>query len=139
MPVVSARCAARRRARGKGIVASAERNSEHGSDARGVPAHVLVRSGFYEGLEWPLDRETTVIGRGRNADLVLSESTISRTHAVFGYEEGRLYLQDLGSTNGTLLNGVRQVRGFLSDGDEIHMGKLVLRIRIESTGGELRA
>ena len=37
---------------------------------------VRVESGFYEGLEWPLDRASTVIGRGRTADLVLSEVTI---------------------------------------------------------------
>jgi len=44
-----------------------------------------INSGFYEGLEWELDRPSTVIGRGRNADLVLNEATISRAHALFGY------------------------------------------------------
>ncbi len=95
-------------------------------------AFVRVQSGFYEGLDWPLDRSCTVIGRGRNADLVLSEATISRTHAVLGFESGRLFVQDLGSTNGTLVNGVREQRAFLADGCELQMGKLVLHIALPS-------
>ncbi len=93
-------------------------------------AVVRVESGFYAGLEWALDRECTVIGRGRNADLVLSEATISRAHAVLGYEAGKLFLEDLGSTNGTLVNGVRERRVLLADGDELQMGKLQLKIRL---------
>jgi pSer/pThr/pTyr-binding forkhead associated (FHA) protein len=101
--------------------------------AGGTPpagAFVCVESGFYAGLEWPLDRACTVIGRGRNADLALSEATISRSHAVLGFEDGHLYVEDLGSTNGTLVNGVRERRARLGDGDELAMGKLQLRIRL---------
>jgi pSer/pThr/pTyr-binding forkhead associated (FHA) protein len=89
-----------------------------------------IESGFYEGLEWPLERASTVIGRGRNADLVLNEPTISRAHALLSYEGARLFVQDLGSTNGTLVNGMREDRAVLSDGDELRMGRLVLRIMI---------
>jgi pSer/pThr/pTyr-binding forkhead associated (FHA) protein len=91
---------------------------------------VCVESGFYAGLEWALDRDCTVIGRGRTADLVLSEATISRAHAVLGYEAGKLFVEDLGSTNGTLVNGVRERRVLLADGDELQMGKLQLKIRL---------
>jgi pSer/pThr/pTyr-binding forkhead associated (FHA) protein len=89
-----------------------------------------VASGFYEGLAWPLDRPSTVIGRGRSADLVLNEATISRAHALFGLEAGRPFVQDLGSTNGTLVNGERTERRELQDGDELRMGRLVLRMRV---------
>ena len=41
--------------------------------------------GFYEGLEVPLDRDWLVIGRGRTADLVIAEPTISRAHAAIGW------------------------------------------------------
>lgn len=99
-----------------------------------MQAVVRVASGFYEGLEWPLDGPRTVIGRGRNADLVLSEATISRTHAVFGVEDGRLFVQDLGSTNGTLVNGEPATQEFLSDGDELQMGKLMLRVGFSEGG-----
>ncbi len=100
-------------------------------------AFVRIESGFYCGLEWPLDRSSTVIGRGRNADFVLHEATISRAHALMGYEADRLYVQDLGSTNGVLVNGVREDRALLSEGDELRMGRLVMRVQIDSssTGG----
>ncbi len=92
-------------------------------------ATLRIESGFYEGLEWELDRPSTVIGRGRNADLVLNEATISRAHALFGYEDAKPFVQDLGSTNGTLVNGVREHRKLLGEGDELRMGKLLLRLR----------
>jgi pSer/pThr/pTyr-binding forkhead associated (FHA) protein len=104
-------------------------------------ATVRIESGFYEGLEWELDRPSTVIGRGRNADLVLNEATISRAHALFGYEGAKVFVQDLGSTNGTLVNGVREHRKLLVVGDELRMGKLLLRIRNDAgaKGGSARA
>ena len=104
--------------------------SENESIHSPIPAVVRIESGFYAGLEWPLDRSSTVIGRGRNADLVLNEATISRAHALFGFEGDNLFVQDLGSTNGTQVNGVREQRRFLSDGDELRMGKLILQIRL---------
>ena len=96
-----------------------------------------IESGFYEGLEWPLDRASTVVGRGRNADLVLNEPTISRAHALLSYEERQLFVQDLGSTNGTLVNGTREDRALLEDGDEIRMGRLVLRVTVGMGDQEL--
>ena len=98
-------------------------------------ATLRIESGFYEGLEWELDRPSTVIGRGRNADLVLNEATISRAHALFGYETTKVFVQDLGSTNGTLVNGVREHRKVLTQGDELRMGKLLLRIREAAAKG----
>jgi pSer/pThr/pTyr-binding forkhead associated (FHA) protein len=89
---------------------------------------LCVLRGFYEGLEVPLDRDWLVIGRGRGADVVLAEPTISRAHAAIGFEEDAFFVQDLGSTNGTLVNGTREERSTLKDGDEIQMGKLILRI-----------
>ena len=97
-------------------------------DAAGPRTFVRVESGFYQGLEWPLDRASTVIGRGRTADLVLSEATISRAHALLGFKGEKPFMQDLGSTNGTMVNGDREQQVFLRDGDELRMGKLVLRI-----------
>jgi pSer/pThr/pTyr-binding forkhead associated (FHA) protein len=99
-----------------------------------------IESGFYEGLEWELDRPSTVIGRGRNADLVLNEATISRAHALFGYEGALAFVQDLGSTNGTLVNGAREHRRPLAHGDELRMGKLAIKVRLEgaAAGGRAR-
>ena len=99
---------------------------------RAVPAGAAVRvmRGFYEGLDLPLDRDWLVVGRGRGADMVIHEPTISRAHAAVGFREGAFFVQDLGSTNGTFLNGSRRERARLSDGDEIQMGRLLLRVRL---------
>jgi pSer/pThr/pTyr-binding forkhead associated (FHA) protein len=100
-------------------------------------AFVRIESGFYLGLEWPLDRASTVIGRGTAADLVLNEATISRAHALLAFRGEQLFVQDLGSTNGTLVNGVNGQQVDLKNSDEIKMGRLVLRIRLaeEPAGG----
>jgi len=93
-------------------------------------AAVRVLRGFYEDLEMSLDRDWMVIGRGRDADIVIAEPTMSRAHAAIGFDGSRFYVQDLGSTNGTRLNGGTQVKAALKDGDEIQLGKLLLQVAL---------
>jgi len=93
-------------------------------------ATAIVLSGFYEGLEVAIDRERIVIGRGRKADLALAEATISRAHAVIGFEAEGFYVEDLGSTNGTTVNGARIERQRLKADDEIQMGKLRIGVSL---------
>ena len=97
-----------------------------------IPAggSIQIQAGFYQGLEVVLDRDWLVIGRGRGADTVLAEATISRAHAAIGYDEGSFFIQDLGSTNGTLVNGAKVDRQPLKNGDEIRMGRLVIEITL---------
>ena len=91
---------------------------------------IQIQSGFYDGLEVILDRDWLVIGRGRGADVVLAEATISRAHAAIGFDEGRFFVQDLASTNGTMVNGSRTERQQLKDGDELRMGKLIIGVSL---------
>jgi pSer/pThr/pTyr-binding forkhead associated (FHA) protein len=100
--------------------------------AAAVPAGASVRvmRGFYEGLEVPLDRDWMVIGRGRSADLVIAEPTISRAHAAIGCDAEGFFMQDLGSTNGTKVNGQPSPLARLKDGDDLQLGKLQLRITL---------
>ncbi|MBM4383592.1 MAG: FHA domain-containing protein [Deltaproteobacteria bacterium] len=94
-------------------------------------AAIEVLRGFYEGLELPIDRDWFVIGRGRGADAVLAEATISRAHAAIGFDTAQgFFVQDLGSTNGTLLNGEKQKHSVLQSGDQIQIGKLLLRVTL---------
>ncbi len=92
-------------------------------------ASITVLRGFYESLEVPVARDWIVIGRGRGSDLVLAERTISRMHAAIGFDGDSFFIQDLESTNGTLVNGAKQQRAPLSDDDQIQMGRLLLRFR----------
>ncbi|MDJ0852830.1 MAG: FHA domain-containing protein [Myxococcota bacterium] len=93
-------------------------------------ASVQVVCGFYEGLEVPIDRDWMVIGRGRSADMLIAEPTISRAHAAIGYDGDRFFMQDLGSTNGTRVNGERETRVVLDPGDELQLGRLRLRVSL---------
>ena len=83
-------------------------------------------------LELPVERDWTVIGRGRSADVIIAEPTISRAHAAIGYDGEGFFVEDLGSTNGTSVNGKREPRAPLSSGDEIRLGKLVLSVKLPS-------
>jgi pSer/pThr/pTyr-binding forkhead associated (FHA) protein len=89
---------------------------------------VRVLQGFYEGLEMPVDRDWVVVGRGRGADMIVAEPTMSRAHAAIGYDGKRFFVQDLGSTNGTRLNGELAERAELSHGDRVLLGKLLLEV-----------
>lgn len=102
------------------------------SESRRVPsgAVLLIKTGFYEGLEVPVDRAWVVMGRGRSADVVIAEPTISRAHAAIGYDGEGFFVQDLGSTNGTTVNGARAQRQPLKTGDQIQMGRLVVGVTV---------
>ena len=93
-------------------------------------ASVQVVCGFYEGLEVPIDRDWMVIGRGRSADVPIAEPTISRAHVAIGFDGERFFMQDLGSTNGTRVNGERTEKQHLADRDEVLLGKLLLQISL---------
>jgi pSer/pThr/pTyr-binding forkhead associated (FHA) protein len=72
-------------------------------------------------------RDTATIGRDNDNDIVLESMTVSRCHALLVREADELLLLDLGSTNGTLVNGVvarpdAPVR--LADGDSIRFGQV---------------
>ena len=75
-----------------------------------------------EGREVPVTADRAVIGRSRECDVRLADSNVSRRHAEVRHEDGAYWIVDLGSTNGTELNGKRIERAKLSDGDRIRLG-----------------
>ena len=115
-----------------GVIAVLEQRELAGPVPSG--ASVRVMQGFFEGLELPVDRDWMVVGRGRGADLLITEPTISRAHAAIGYDGQEFFVEDLGSTNGTSVNGKRKPRAALNSGDEIRLGKLCLRVTLPSVG-----
>jgi FHA domain len=79
---------------------------------------------FPDGTEHELERDVT-LGRESHNDLVLESSTVSRDHAAFSFRDGRWYLEDRGSSNGTFLNGTRVQPGTplpLRHADRISIG-----------------
>lgn len=96
---------------------------------------LIVYEGEPEGQRWIVDRERMVIGRGSDCDIVLPERPVSRHHAVIERDGGNFYLRDLGSKNGTYVNGheVRDRPYLLRDGDEI---QIALRVKLGFVGAD---
>jgi len=67
-------------------------------------------------------KERTVLGRSRQSDVYVPDTNVSRRHAEVHRQDGEFWLVDLGSTNGTQLNGERIERARLQDGDRITIG-----------------
>ena len=72
--------------------------------------------------EIELDEPLTVVGRHPNCDIVIRHPAISQHHALFRVVGGTVYAEDLGSTNGLKINGVRTSRQAMHHMDQIELG-----------------
>ncbi len=86
-------------------------------------------SGKYQGGEYPLQESgELVIGRSSDLDMVLIEDMVSRKHAKISLTPGQITIADLGSTNGTFVNGEKVKRARLKEGDRILIGTSILKL-----------
>lgn len=85
--------------------------------------------------EWTLELERLSVGRARSNDIYLDDPAVSSHHAAILWMAGTAFVQDLGSTNGTLLNGEPVQRALLRNCDEITIAPFQLRFE-ESLGDE---
>lgn len=99
---------------------------------------LTITSGEDQGKTFRLtDGETKVVGRGSKSDIILRDACISRQHSRFRLENGGCYVMDMGSRNGTAVNGRKiseEVR--LADDDLVEFGTTKAEVRIR-TGPEL--
>jgi hypothetical protein len=98
-----------------------------GRPTSGRAVLALVEGG--NGKEYPLDGDRMVIGRLTGSEIEIEDPGASRRHAEVRREGGEYVLADLGSTNGTLVNGSPVTEQPLSDGDRITIGRTVLEFR----------
>ena len=100
-------------------------------------------SGKYQGGEFPIasDREI-YIGRSNELDVVLVEDMVSRKHARISFNGDALMIEDLGSTNGTFVNGEKIKRARLKEGDRVLIGTSIVRVALtdapQGASGEAR-
>ena len=94
-----------------------------------APLTLTTASGKRKPARWELDKEV-IVGRGGNCDIPIGDEFASNLHAKIYEIEGRFYVEDLGSTNGTYVNGRRityptELRG----GDQIKIGRTSMEFR----------
>jgi len=84
---------------------------------------LVAHSGPLAGQELPIDKPVIIIGRGTGCDIWLEDQEASRRHSEIRFSGGQVSISDLGSMNGTFVNGVRiQAPQVLHPGDEIRIG-----------------
>jgi len=90
-------------------------------------AALVIRSGGgRSGESFAIDADRMSIGRTPDAPIFLDDVTVSRNHALLVRRRDGLYIDDLGSLNGTYVNRHRIESHLLADGDEIQIGKFKL-------------
>ncbi|MBO0792439.1 MAG: FHA domain-containing protein, partial [Ktedonobacteraceae bacterium] len=98
-----------------------------GPNGRPVLARLSVQNGPMAGRAYRFHQDVTTIGRTHGNDFIISGLTVSRRHARLWFDNGRWYLEDLQSVNGTMVNNI-QLRQpvILNDGDVIKFGDEVV-------------
>lgn len=97
--------------------------------------YLVVETGPYAGRHIPVNQTWPRIGRMPGNHIVLNDPLVSSNHAELRYQANSFVLRDLGSRNGTYVNGVR-LGGpvYLRDGDSIQVGGTLMRVRGQAAG-----
>jgi hypothetical protein len=97
----------------------------------GVSAELLIIDGVDKGKTFTLDEPYMTLGRNPVNDIVISDAAISGTHIAICFAKTREWrIQDLKSTNGTLLNGSRVQEFALRSGDKLIVGDTLLQFNV---------
>jgi len=87
--------------------------------------------------DFPVTKDRIVIGRKPNCDLRIPLTSVSRQHCELRVDDGKAYVKDLGSSNGTFHNSVRVQEQALSPGDEVVVGPVVFTVVIDGEPAEI--
>jgi two-component system, cell cycle response regulator len=90
-------------------------------------ATFVLLTGLNAGQVFTIERDNLIIGRGKKSHLRIDDNGISREHArVECNEDGEFRISDMGSRNGTYVNGKRVTNATLRPGDRVHIGPSVV-------------
>ena len=106
-----------------------EPNEEAAGAVDALPAGsalLVVKRGPNAGSRFLLDQDVTTAGRHPDSDIFLDDVTVSRKHAEFVRSGSEYTIRDVGSLNGTYVNGERVEQTELASGDEVQIGKFKL-------------
>jgi ABC-type multidrug transport system ATPase subunit/uncharacterized membrane protein len=91
------------------------------------PHRLVTKEGPTAGQAYPLEEDEIILGRSQNSTLQIESPGVSRQHARLVLQEDRFLIEDLGSSNGTFVNGERiSAPHALKNGDSIGLGRTVL-------------
>jgi hypothetical protein len=108
-------------------VAPNSSGSRPGASRSGLALRFI--SGKYQGGEFPLQEgQQIIVGRSSDLDMVLVEEMVSRRHARIDMKSGVITIEDLGSTNGTFVNGEKIQQAKLREGDRVLIGTSILKL-----------
>jgi pSer/pThr/pTyr-binding forkhead associated (FHA) protein len=94
---------------------------------RASPATALVARS--DSRSYKLDHSPVTIGRALDNDIIIDDQRVSRHHATITLSGKAVSVTDLGSANGTAVNGLPVTTGRLEDGDTLSVGGVELRLR----------
>jgi pSer/pThr/pTyr-binding forkhead associated (FHA) protein len=89
---------------------------------------LIGENGTYAGREFPLPMGTLTVGRAADNDVVFDDPSLSRKHSRLHRSPGAIDVEDLGSSNGTYVNGRRVGRGNAGVGDTVRFGDLSFKV-----------
>lgn len=90
-------------------------------------ANLVIRQGTQAGMSFPIAGAQVIIGREEGLDIVLQDPEASRRHTRISWQGGRYVVEDMGSTNGTFINGVQiTAPQVLNLGDSIGIGQTAM-------------
>ncbi|HEX5387728.1 MAG TPA: adenylate/guanylate cyclase domain-containing protein [Gemmatimonadales bacterium] len=101
-----------------------------------MPTYRLVPASPGPSFDLPVGR-TLVIGRGLSSDIAIPDPTISRRHAEVTAGPDGVAVKDLGSSNGTCINGSRITTGRLGERDSVTFGKVLFQLEVTRGPGDL--
>jgi hypothetical protein len=116
--------------RGSGVRQPKQRAARQRRGAPVIPSRlVTVEPPERAGAEFALGDELT-LGRAAGCSIVLDEQYVSQVHARIFIRDGSVFVEDLGSTNGTWVNGSRAVGQMPArPGDRVQVGNVVMEVR----------
>jgi pSer/pThr/pTyr-binding forkhead associated (FHA) protein len=95
------------------------------------PAYLVTVSAGGDCRRYPISSRVSYIGREDVNQVTIPNEAISKKHAKLTFADGKFYIEDLSSSNGTFLNGTRvHVRTALRNGDLIRLGAVIVKFEI---------
>ena len=98
--------------------------------------HLIVLYPQNDFAQIPLERGTVILGRGQDADIRFEDELVSRRHCALSFDGSSVTVEDLGSTNGTFVDGNFVHKQVLDSDNRLQIGKMVLKVAYKDPSEE---